>query len=311
MKPRRVCLLGPQRLEPTLVEAVRSVGARGALACVTAGWEEREGEIGELADHVECAVHNLEVYGRVEDVFQHDPELFRVLRERDDRMRKVQELYRLRLQHALAAARELLRRTDDPELLVPEQEAAIETVRAIDAQHLDRIHEIHAEFAERWRPGERERVVRHKREIARVLEGVSGLCIAGGHVAILLNRLRLLDVIDLAPRLPIFAWSAGAMVLGERVVVFHDNPPQGAGDAELLEAGLGVCPDVVPLPHASRRLKLEDAPRVALFARRFGDALCVALDARTRLDWDGVRYAAGPGTRRLTNEGGLEELEAA
>lgn len=308
---RRVFLLGPQRLEPILKETLRSAGVAGRLAVVTAGWEEREHEHQELAEHVGGDVVNLSVFERVEDVFRRDPELLAAMRNRHDRLRKVQELYRLRLSHALDAARALLARDEDPGLIDPEREDAFESARRLDEQHVRRVHEVNAEFEERWRPAEREHVVRHRREVRQLLRGAAALCVAGGHVAILLNRMRALDVIGAAGELPVFAWSAGAMVMAERIVLFHDNPPQGAGFAEVLEAGFGLCPGIVPLPHAGRRLRLEDAGRVQLLARRFPGSLCVALDPRSRVDWDGTRYELHPGTRRLEVDGAVREPEVA
>jgi hypothetical protein len=313
MKRRRhVVLLGPQRHEPTLGETLRSLGVDGPLAVVTAGWEEREHEDGELRDHVGAEVRNLAVFERVEDVYQRDPELFAATRDRHDRMRKVQQLYRTRLAHALEAAREILAvDEEDAELIEPERAAAIETVRQIDAQHFGRIAEMHGAFEERWRPHEREHVARHREELGRELRGTRALCIAGGHVAILLNRMRTLGVLGLHREGPILGWGAGAMVLGERIVLFHDSPPQGPGDAEVLEAGFGLIPGVVPLPHAGRRLRLGDAARVELFARRFGPSACVALDPGARIDWDGKHLAPAEGTRRLLPGGSVEEMAAA
>lgn len=127
--------------------------------------------------------------------------------------------------------------------------------------------------------------------------------IAGGHVAVLLNRLRLFGVIELAEDKPIVAWSAGAMALGARVVLFHDSPPWGAGNAEVLEVGLGCYRGLLPLPDARHWLRLEDPARVALFARRFAPDLCAALD-------DGAAVRGEPGrwrplwqTRFLTTAG--------
>jgi hypothetical protein len=309
---RHVVLLGPQRLKPTLAPALASLGIEGPLAIVTAGWEERESEDRELREHVGLEVRNLAIFERCEDLFRRDPELFAGMRERHDRMRKVQELYRVRLAHALEAAREMLRRSEmDLDLIEPEREGAIENVRQIDTQHFQRVGELHAEFDERWKPAERQHVARHQQELARELSGVGALLIAGGHVAILLNRMRLFDVLALHGPAPIVGWGAGAMVLGDRIVLFHDNPPQGPGNAEVLEVGLGVCPGVVPLPHARRRLHLEDPTRVGLFARRFGPSLCVALDQDARVDWDGRTLTTAAGTETLTLAGTVVEGEAA
>ena len=77
---------------------------------------------------------------------------------------------------------------------------------------------------------------------------------------------------------PIVAWSAGAMVLGERIVLFHDNAPQGRRNAEVLDEGLGIVPRLVPLPHARHRLDWSSPTRMALFARRFAPSRCCTLD---------------------------------
>ncbi len=310
---RRVFLLGPQRLAPTLREAVDAAGiAPGApIAAVTAGWEEREHEDQELSEHLGGRVRNLRVYERCEDIYRRDPELHRAMRARHDRLRALQDLYRLRLRHALAAASELLAHVDAPDLVPLEVDDAIDVVRRLDARHLAYIAATHADFEAQWRIGEREAVARHRVELARILGASAALCIAGGHVAVLRNRMRLLDLVGQCPAaLPVFAWSAGAMVACERVVLFHDSPPQGAGDAEVFVPGLGLAPGVVALPHARRRLKLDDAVRVALFARRFAPALCAALDERTGLQWDGGRWTALAGTRRFTAEGTLAEIAA-
>jgi len=307
MSAPRIILLGPQRLRPTLDRAVADAGIEGRIAAVTAGWEEREGEDEELRDHLGGRVVNLDVFQRAEDVFAHDSELFAGMQLRYDTLRRQQELYRQRLAHTLEAARELLRQEGEDELLEVERSSAIEAVRALDAHHLAQVLRIHAAFDEEYRPRERRHVVRHREELRRELAGCEALCVAGGHVAILLNRMRLFDLPQLHGERPIFAWSAGAMALAERIVLFHDSPPQGAGDAEVLEAGLGVHRGLVPLPHAKRRLRLGDATRVALFARRFGPDICCVLDEETRIEWDGQRWKAAEGTTRLTAEGGVEQ----
>ena len=280
-----IVLLGPQRFRPTLAGAMRSRGVRGPVAMVTAGWQEREGEDEELRAHVGYDVVNLLLYQRCESIFEQDPELFRAVRRRQDRLRDLQEVYRTRLDRYLEAVRELMGRRGDAALLEPEIADALHTVRELDAHHGERIRAIHEEFEEQWQPAGREAVARQRNEIAESLASVAALTIAGGHVAVLLNRMRLLDIAGLAEGRHLIAWSAGAMVLADRVVVFHDRPPQGPGNAEVLDIGLGRCTGVVPLPHARRRLRLDDRVRVALFSRRFAPALCATLDAGSRLDW--------------------------
>jgi hypothetical protein len=148
-------------------------------------------------------------------------------------------------------------------------------------------------------------------EIERAVEHARTICIAGGHVAVLLNRLRLFGVERLLASRPVVAWSAGAMAISERVVLFHDHPPQGAGNAELFEAGFGLVRGAVFLPHASTRLALADSARVALLARRFSPAACMTLDDGTLLHWRRGRIRAGEGSLRLTRAGRVVALERA
>lgn len=305
--PRRI-VLGPQRFLPTVNRALADLGVDGPVAVVSAGWQEREDEIDELAAHVDRKVLKLQLYRRAEELRLGDPELDRALHERQESIRQLQELYRVQLTHALEAARELMRRPQRHGALDAHRRAAIRAVRTLDRQHLRRVRTLHARWERKWSPATRSVVARGRDELAKELRHAAALAIAGGHVAVLLNRLRLFDVPALAAKLPIVAWSAGAMALAEQVVLFHDSPPQGPGDAEVLEMGLGVLPGIVPLPHAGKRMRLEDRVRVALFARRFAPAIAVRLDAGARLDWDGTAWRAQPGTQRLSARGTLREM---
>lgn len=314
MAPSTIVLLGPQRLSPTLNRAVESLGIEGPIAAVTAGWEEREGEDGELREHLGGRTINLALHARREDVYRRDPELANALRERYRWSRKLQDLYRLRLVHAMDAARELLRRNSVDgfgKYLEGEQEAAIEEVRTLDADHLARARTLREELDLKLEPQKRDAVARHRRELESLLAGTSCLCIAGGHVSVLLNVMRLFGVLELAGDRPLIGWSAGAMVLSERIVLFHDDPPQGQGHAEVFDRGLGACPGIVALPHATKRLALDDRARVSLFARRFDPDLCAVLDPKTRVDRRGGRWIGDGATRRMSASGVLEEIAAA
>ncbi|MFO1011173.1 MAG: hypothetical protein U1F29_14005 [Planctomycetota bacterium] len=310
----KVVLLGPQRLHPTLNLAVDSLGVHGRIAAITAGWEEREGEDQELSAHLGGRTINLRLWERAADVSARDPELLRGWRARIDAQREIHEIYKLRLGHEMECARELLRREQqDParELVAAECEGAIEAVRQLDAFHLKRTRAVHDEFFDLWKPHERESVARHRREIAGILHEVECLCVAGGHVARLIDHLRLFGIFGLMPEMPVVAWSAGSMALAERVVLFHDAPPQGPGNAEVFEVGIGLYHGVIPLPHAAKRLKLEDPLRVRLMARRFRPNVCAVLDPKTRLDWNGRRWRGQTGTLRLCEDGKLAEVNAA
>ncbi len=315
-------LLGPQRQQRTLAAAVdRAVlplppSGTGQIAAVTAGWQEREAEIDEMREHLSLPVVDLRLHHRCEQAFAEDPGLFRAHRARQDQLRAMHQLYRYRLDFTLEPARDLLRRAGDDALLEPERESAIAAVRELDRQYLERIAEVHRTFERDHPPGSHPALERQRDEIASLLDGSAALAIAGGHVAVLINRLRLFRFAELAPSKPIIAWSAGAMALAERIVLFHDSPPQGAGNAEVLDLGLGLYSGLLPLPHARRRLRLDDPFRVDLFARRFAPDVCLVLDDGDAVTIDNGRppklhsHASGAPARRLATGGRVEELAA-
>ena len=99
------------------------------------------------------------------------------------------------------------------------------------------------------------------------------------------------------------------MCVTDRILTFHDSPPHGRRDPIVLDRGLGLCPGVVALPHAAKRLKLDDASRVSLLARRLAPGVGVTLDDASGLLWDGKSYELlGAGMRRLRVDGSVSEM---
>jgi hypothetical protein len=306
-----VVFLGPQRFRPTVVDVLRGLGVEGPLATVTAGWQEREQEIDELADHVSRELVNLRVYERSEEVLAADTDLAAALRGKHERLKRLQSLYRMRLKRELQAAREVMARDAREEFVLEHRQAAIRSVRTLDRQHLTRVRRLHSEFDREWSPATRPAVVERREAILEQLERVSAVAIAGGHVAILVNRLRLFGFTELLRGRPVVAWSAGAMALTQRVVLFHDSPPQGAGNAEVLDAGIGLVNGIVALPHARKRLALADPVRVALMARRFRPDRAALLDPGAELQWDGAKWLPVVGARVLQPGGAVEAFKPA
>lgn len=300
---QKITLLGPQRVQPTVADALAALGIEGPVCVITAGWQEREGEIDELAGHVTRSVVDLALYQRTEELFRRDPGLFDAHREQQTWLRELQRVYRIRLGHALEAARAVLREDGDALVLEHERRAAISALRTLDRYHLKRIRAARAAFAREHPPSARPAHAAARAEIARIIEASAAVLIAGGHVAILVNRMRLFDLAPLIATRPIVAWSAGAMALTERIVLFHDSPPQGPGDAEVLDEGFAFVRNVVALPHASKRLILDDRMRVALFARRFSPAVSLTFDPGARVVGDGRRWSEIAGSFRLTARG--------
>lgn len=280
-----VVLLGSQRYNPTLNDAIVELGITGKIATITAGWQEREDDDQDLRDHLQGRAINLALYARGEEVFRQDKELHAAHRERQSVLRHRQDFYRVRLEHAIDAQYVIDQRSAPAPILEDEARISIEAIRSLDSLHLERCALDRREFDIRVRPAERPVVARHRAEIAEIVDGCDAIAIAGGHVASLLNRLLLFGIADLVAGKPVLAWCAGAMAISERVVLFHDAPPQGSGAAEVLDAGLGFVGDVVVLPQPEFRLRLGDRQRLKLFARRFAPAACIVMPARSRVTW--------------------------
>ena len=287
---RSVVLLGPQR-RPSVQHVVRELQPRTPVATVTAGWRERETDDGELRELLGGRILNLRLHSRWLDVHQLDREYGHAEREHDAALDELRRLYLTQLDHALRAAYDVAQRSEGrPRLRESALADAVEVVRLIDRQHGDRVRAAEAAFDAAWRPDERPAVAQHREEVRRLLAETEALAIAGGHVGELARVLRLFEVQPHLPRV-VLGWSAGAMAMCDRIVLFHDFVPHGVAQTEVLGDGLGVAPGIVALPHARRRLRANDPVRMAVLARRFRPARCLVLD-------DAV-------TVRLTEDGGL------
>lgn len=281
---RTIVLLGPQRCSPTVAQTMRSLEVEGRVATVTAGWQECEPDDAELDELLHGRSANLGLYRRWLDVAERDPEFAAADRRRRDVLDELRAVYLLGLRHGLETVSELQRRVGNPQVTQPALADAIDAVRDLDARHLKRVGQVHAEFHADWSPHDRPVVAEHRAAVARGVEQAGALAIAGGHVGVLLSCLQLFNVAAGLGSQPVVAWSAGAMAIADRVVLYHDLAPHGHGDAEVYDAGLSLCRRVVPLPHARRRLRIDDHRRMALLARRFAPARCLVLDDGVRVD---------------------------
>ena len=312
----RVILLGPQR-RPTVDFAVRSLGLAGPFATVTAGWQEREPDDGELRQLLGGQAVNVELYRRWLDVQERDPEFAAAERALQGVLAELADLYLLRLDYALQAVYALQHRADSDQLrgtfterIATPVADAVAAVRSLDEAHLTQVNEVRGEFFDRLRPHDRPVIAEHRAAVAELLGSAAALVVAGGHVGVLAEVLHLFNVATVL-RSPVIAWSAGAMALTDRIVLFHDRSPHGPGHPEVYGSGLGITRDVVLLPHARARLLLDDTARMAVFARRFGPARCVLLEAGTRLELSDAGGGLPPGTRVLAEDGHVTSLEAA
>ena len=307
----QVTLLGPQRHEPMVKSVLTRHGIGGKLALITGGWEERELEDEVLVEHLDQETVNLQLHGRLDAVLREDVPFHQALVDRNDRLRVAQTLYRSRLEPTLESVRKLQRiKVPRMELVPAERADALLAASSLDAHYLSQIRGIHEAFRDIWFPATRPAVARNRDEIRREIEDCDAVIIAGGHVGALVDQLTLLDLAPYLLERPVIAWSAGAMVITERIVLFHDFPPQGRGDTEVYDDGLALAPQVVALPHAIKRLDLTDPLRVSMLAERFAPASCVALDEGCGLTWDGEAWTAFGRTRRLNTRGQVMGMAA-
>ena len=305
----KVTLLGPQR-RPTLDTVAASLYPEGPIATITAGWQEREPDDAELGKLLGSRDVNLRLYRRWLDVQERDPEFALGERRLAAVLEELQDMYLLRLDHALQAVYAIQRRSGGQRLRASVLAEAIGAVRELDAAHLRRVSAVRGEFYQRLPPHDRAVIAEHRADVAGLLRDAAAVVIAGGHVGVLAEVLHLFNVAAALNGAPVIAWSAGAMALADRIVLFHDRSPQGPGHAEVYGSGLSLVRDVVLLPHARARLLLDDTARMAVFARRFGSARCVLLEAGTRID---ISADGGwpPGVRVLGEDGHMTAREAA
>jgi hypothetical protein len=254
---------------------------------------------------------DLQLYARADQAFADDPPLHEAYRARQGRLKTAQELYRLRLDHSVMAARELLDRIGDDAQIAGARERAVAAVRQLDHEHRSELANVHAEFEAEWQPSRRPAVAHHMSAIAELIAASELVLIAGGHVAVLLNRLRLFG-------LGACCATGRSRLVGRcdvargSVLLFHDGALHRPGAAELFEAGLELQDGAIVLVRglaACARRSLEGR----LLAGRCAPASCYTLDEGEWLAWrDGARALwAGASTEYERHGRGARVLKPA
>jgi len=282
----KTILLGPQRFRTTLGSVLRTVAPEGSIATVTAGWRDRESDTAELDTTVEGRGRHLNLYGRLHDVLDTDPTFATAALAHRDAIDELAGIYSIRLQRALDSVYAVQRRSVRTDLATSALADGVRMVQSIDQWYLDAVDQLRGELWAAAPAEDSEPIQRHRAEVAEAIGQASAIAIAGGHVGLLLHCLKLFAV-NLPADLPVVAWSAGAMSLTERVVLYNDRGPSGVIGSEVWDRGLGRAPRIIAMPHARRRLRMDDPMVLRVLARRFGDARCLLLD-------DGATVALGP-----------------
>lgn len=294
-------LLGPQRFRMTAGTVARGIAPEGTVATVTAGWRDREKDDAELDQVLAGRSRNLHLFTRLGHVVRHDRTFATAASAYNRAVDEASELYTLRLQHALDAVYAISRRSVRDDLVDSSLRAGLQSVRDIDAWFLWVLAELEGELRADGGVDTSDVIAQHRADVAGILSDASLLAIAGGHVAYLSRCLRLFAV-EPPGHLPVIGWSAGAMVLTDLIVLYNDKGLEGVRPSEVWDRGLGRVHGIVAMPHARRRLQLDDTDRNVVLAHRYAPARVVLLD-------DGGKVVIGddgelpPDARVITAEG--------
>jgi len=157
-----------------------------------------------------------------------------------------------------------------------------------DTRHEERLHKLWShfhfaaglEFDPYWNELRRQLIKRILQSNVIVLPGGSPSTLLVGF-----RFFRLEGVLTEALRrgTSFFGTSAGAMVLGRRVVIFHDHR-EPREEFQLLENGVGLLEGLQIFPHCTDRVQTEDPANLAYLAARFDDRSCIGLNAGSVLE---------------------------
>jgi hypothetical protein len=282
-----IVLLGPQTDFAEIGEVLDEFKVAGRVALITTGWQENESEDEALVEQLRRPAINLALHARSERVYAQEPLYAKARASRQARLQHLQRFYRMRLEAVDEAARAIGVRHVEAEILLEQQSITIAQMRQLDEDHLQRCQAEWTAFDQQWPAAEQASIAHERAAIAELVGECAAVVIAGGHLTALLNRLRLFDVLAAAGNKPIIAWSAGAMCLSDRIVLFHDSPPFGKNLAQMLDVGLGLAKGVVVMPDPRHRLRTDQPEATAWFTQRMAPALCLGMDPGARLVFRG------------------------
>jgi hypothetical protein len=294
-----IVLLGPQTDFAEIGEVLDEFKVAGTVALVTTGWQENESEDEALVEQLRRPAVNLALHARSERVYAQEPLYAKARASRQARLQHLQRFYRMRLEAIDEAARAIGVRHVDAEILQEQQSITVAQMRQLDEDHLQRCQAEWTAFDQQWPAAEQASIARERAAIAEQTAQCAAIVIAGGHLTALLNRLRLFDVLATVGNKPIIAWSAGAMSLTDRIVLFHDSPPFGKNLAQMLDVGLGLASGVVVMPDPRHRLRTDQPQGIARFTQRMAPALCLGMDPGARLVFRGGHLVKGFADRLL------------
>lgn len=281
-EPQKCLILGPQRPDLYFGSAMRDHGLdTGPAAVVSAGWQEAEGDIDILRPQTSHPMIDSGIDALSSQLLAAEPAMHQAYRERQERLAELQALYRQRLRQHSIAVRRTLSAEGSPAVIAPERRHAVSQLRALDRHHQRQIDKAHLRFDSEFNVETNPRLAELTHAVHDMFAQVDTLIVTGGNLLVLLNRLRLFGLGDVLRKKHIVAWSAGAMLLGDRVVLFHERMPQGLRDAEVIDRGFGFLPKIIVMPDAKNRLRTGQELRMSALSRRFAPSTCCLLDNKS------------------------------
>jgi len=310
-EPQKCLVLGPQRPEVYFGSAMRDHGLdTGPVAVISAGWQEAEGDIDILRPQTSHPMIDSGIDSLSSQLLAAEPAMHRAYRERQERLTELQALYRQRLRQHSIAVRRTLQAEGNPAVIAPERRHAVSQLRALDRHHQRQIDKAHLRFDSEFNVGTNPRLAEFTHAIHEMFARVDTVIITGGNLLVLLNRLRLFGLGEVLHRKHIVAWSAGAMLLGDRIVLFHERMPQGLRDAEIIDRGFGFLPKVIVMPDAKNRLRTGQELRMSALSRRFAPSACCLLDNKSLALFSDGQLVDTVSTRYPTLNGRLKPMLA-
>ena len=280
----QIHVLGPQDPIPNIADALKIHCPPGPVALISAGWRHDEDDIASLTRDIDREIYHLPLYEWFDELGGAEPELSGLHRMRRKQILAFKKVYHIQLQAALETWDNIRRlHRSKPSLYEEDEQLACQYLQEVDRNCLHRLEQIRADFTAIQQPWLHESVLPIFEEIAFTLSRCKSVIITGGHAAILRNRLMFFGLQNLLHEFVddgnhIYAWSAGAMALSNRMVLYHDDPPWGNGYPEVMDYGLGLLDQVIFFPHAKARLDLSDPSRIERLARRFSPDSCICIE---------------------------------
>lgn len=297
-------MLGPERPDPILPRVLE--GVNGPVALISAGWRYDEDRDEPLRDAIGRPVHNLRLYGAFQDIERDAPDLAAAHTRKQAALKAVKTVYRDAIVSSLAGVQKLWSDRRDPGC--PWFRQAVRHLQEVDALFLAECDRLHEEFAATERPLQHPRVQAVRDRIGDALAQCSAVLIAGGHVGVLRNRMAFFGLDTALRGHRVIAWSGGAMVLAERILLYHDHTTYGVGLAEYLDRGFGLVPGAVFLPHAEQRLDLGSADNVAILAARLAPLRAIGLQNGGGIGPDGLAFGRAGAVTELGLDGAVRSL---